>query len=247
MTEDYRQRVIWGKLARMEIRRLSPAIPTGFRALDTVLGTGGLPRGHIVEWFGPPSCGKTTLALQTVAHIQENGSVAAWVDADRTFDPGYATGLGVTLTRLPVVRPESAEQAVQMARQLLESGAVDLLVVDSVAALVPNLELESGIGEATSGLQARVLEWGLRKMSFTLRRSDSAAIFVNQSRVRPDPAGGEMETSAGGPSLKLYAPIRLAFQPESRLRLRALKNNAAAPCHSAVLDRSEAGGFADPL
>jgi recombination protein RecA len=249
MTEAYRQSAIRRKLARMENRRTSPAIPTGFRALDEVLGAGGLPRGHIVEWFGPPSCGKTTLALQTVAHLQESGSVAAWIDADRTFDPSYAVALGVTLERLPVARPESAEEALEMARQLLDSGAVDLLVVDSAAALTPSLELGAGIGDSGAGLHGRVLASGLRKMCFTLRRSGSAAIFVNQSRTRLDAAAGELETSAGGPALKLYAPVRLAFHPENgrRLRLRALKNNAAAAFKGGVLDWREGAGFADTL
>lgn len=247
MTEEYRQRAIWQKLARMESRRTSPAIPTGFRALDSVSGPGGLPRGRIVEWFGPPSCGKTTLALQTAGSIQKNGLVAAWIDVDRTFDPSYAAALGVTLDRLPVARPESAEEALEMAGQLLQSGAVDLLVVDSVAALTPRLELDSGIGDGGSGLQGRVLASGLRRMCFTLRRAGAAAIFLNQSRTRLDAAAGEMETSAGGPALKLYAPVRLAFQPESgrRLRLRALKNNAAATFISDVLDWREGAGFAD--
>jgi len=248
-TEEYRQRAIWRKLARMESRRTSPAIPTGFRALDAVLGVGGLPRGHIVEWFGPPSCGKTTLALQTVAHVQQNGSVAAWIDADRTFDPSYAAALGVTLERLPLARPESAEEALEMARQLLDSGAVDPLVVDSAAALIPRLELRAGIGDGGSGLQGRVLASGLRKMCFTLRRSDSAALFLNQNRIRLDAAAGEMETSAGGPALKLYAPVRLAFQPENGrgLRLRALKNSATAAFKGGVLDWREGAGFADTL
>lgn len=245
MTEQYRQRAIWRKLARLEMRAV-PAIPTGFRALDGMLGAGGLPRGCIVEWFGPPACGKTTLALQTVAHLQRNGSMAAWIDADRTFDPGYAAALGVTLERLPVARPESAEEAMEMARQLLGSGAVDLLVVDSAAALAPSLELEAGISDTLAGLQSRVLAAGLRRFCFALRRSASAALFLNQSRVRPD---GEMETSAGGPALKLYAPVRLAFRPEngSHLRLRALKNGASEAFRCGVLDWRGSAGFADPL
>src|ERR1700722_5189488 len=129
MTEEYRQSTIRRKLAGTEIPRSRPSISTGFRVLDAVLGAGGLPRGRIVEWFGPPSCGKTTLALQTVAHIQGTGSIAAWIDADRTFDPGYAVALGVALDRLAVARPESAEEAMEIVRQLLGSGAVDLLVV----------------------------------------------------------------------------------------------------------------------
>jgi recombination protein RecA len=249
MTEEYRQRVIRRKLAQMEIPRASPALPTGSRTLDALLGVGGLPRGSIVEWFGPPSCGKTTLALATVAHIQRSGAVAAWIDADRTFDPGYAAALGVTLERLPVARPESAEEAMEIARQLLSSGAVDLLVLDSVAALTPRLELGSGIGDSGSGLQAHVLTSWLRKICFTLRRSDAAALFLNQSRARLDAAVGDMETSAGGPALKLHAPVRIAFQPESGrgLRLRAVKNNPAGGIQGGILDWIEGSGFTDTL
>jgi len=246
MTEEFRRNTIRRKLARMEGRDAWPAMPTGFRALDAVLGIGGLPRGSIVEWFGPPSCGKTTLALETVAHLQQSGSIAAWIDADRTFDPAYAAALGVALERLPVVRPETAEEAMEMARQLLDSGAVDLLVVDSAAALTPGLELEAGIGDAAFSLQGRVLASGLRKICFALRRSGAAAVFLNQSRNRPE-AGGEPETTAGGPSLKLYAPIRLSLQPGKggRLRLRALKNAAAAAFQDGVLEWRGGAGLAD--
>ncbi len=185
--------------------------------------------------------------MQTVAHIQASGSIAAWIDADRTFDPGYAVALGVALDRLAVARPESAEEAMEMVRQLLASGAVDLLVVDSAAALIPHLELGSGTVDAGSGLQARVLSSGLRGIWFPLQRSDSAALFLNQTRAGGE--SGEMETSAGGPSLKLYAPVRLAFEPAAgrRLRLRVLKNNRAAASEGGVLDWIEGAGFADPL
>ena len=248
MTEEYRQRTIRSKLARMEIARPEAAISTGFRTLDAVLGA-GLPRGRIVEWFGPPSCGKTTLAIETVAHVQQGGLVAAWIDADRTFDAGYAAGLGVTLERLPVARPEAAEEALEMAWQLLHSGAVDLLVVDSAAALTPSLELGAGIGEGGYSLQGRVLTSGLRKLDFAVRRSGSSAIFLNQDRTQGDSGARETETSAGGPALKLYAQVRLAFQPEKgrRLRLRVLKNNAATGCQYGVLEWREGAGLADPL
>ena len=247
MSEEHRQRTIRQKLAAMESQAVCPAIGTCVASLDAVLGDGGLPRGRIVEWFGPPSCGKTTLALQVVSHAQQRGSIAAWIDADRTFDAGYATALGVALERLPVARPESAEEALAIVRQLLESGAVDLVVVDSAAALTPSLELNSGVTDDFSGLQARVLASGLRRMGCGLRRSGAAALFLNQTRGRPDAA--EVESSAGGPSLKLYAPLRLAFLPEQgrRLRLRTLKNHAAAALREAVLEWREGGGLADPL
>lgn len=248
MTEEYRQRTIRAKLARMEIPRSRPSISTGFRVLDAMLGPGGLPRGRLAEWFGPPSCGKTTLALETVAHIQQGGLVAAWIDVDRTFDPGYAASLGVTLERLPVARPEAAEEALEMSRQLLDSGAVDLLVLDSAAALTPSLELGVGVGDSGYSLQGRVLTSGLRKLDLTLRRRGSCAIFLNQDRAHLDATAGT-DTSAGGPALKLYAPVRLALQPESgrKLRLRTLKNSIAEGRPGGVLEWREGGGFADPL
>jgi recombination protein RecA len=248
MTEEDRQQAIWQKLARMEMRRAAPPLSTGLRTLDVLLG-GGLPRGGIAEWFGPPSCGKTTLALEAAAHIQKNGALAAWIDADRTFDPGYAAALGVSLERLPVVRPESAEEAMEMARQLLDSGALDLLVVDSAAALVSRLELDAPIAEGVSGVQSRVLSSRLRGVCLALRRRGAAALFLNQNRVRPDGTAGEMETSAGGPALKLYASVRLTLQPadSARLRLRVVKNNLAEAFSGGVLAWREGGGFADPL
>jgi len=246
MTEEDRRNTIRRKLACAEIRRPAPPISTGFRVLDAVLGVGGLPRGRIVEWFGPPSCGKTTLALQTAAHVQRSGLVAAWIDADRTFDPGYAAALGVALDRLPVVRPESTEEAMEMVRQLLESRGVDLLVLDSAAALTPSLELGSGLSDSIVSLQGRVMASGLRKLCVPLRRSEAAAVFLNQDRGRIDGAG---ETSAGGPALKLCAPVRLALEAGNRpgLRLRALRNHAAAAFESGVLAWRKEGGFTDPL
>lgn len=236
MTEAARRGIILRKLARLEIGRAAAVISTGITALDAVLGAGGLPRGRIVEWFGPPSSGKTTLALRTVGSAQRSGLVAAWIDADRTFDPVYAGALGVTLDRLPVVRPESAEEALQMARQLLDSGAVDLLIVDSAAALTPQLELEAGMAEASAGLYRRVLASLLRRLGFSLRRTGTAAVLLNQSHAHWDAAAGDTEASSGGPALKLRASVRIAFQPEGRrVRLRALKNAAGDPFATAVL------------
>jgi len=229
--------------------RPAGSLSTGLRALDGVLGGGGLPRGAIAEWFGPPACGKTTLALETVAHIQKSGALAAWIDADRTFDPAYAASLGVNLERLPVARPESAEEAMEMARQLVNSAALDLLVVDSAAALVSSLELDAGIGDAFAGLQSRVLASRLRGVCLSLRRSGAAALFLNQSRARPEGAAGGTETSAGGPALKLHAAVRLRLEPENatRLRLRVLKNSRAEASPGGVLAWREGAGFADPL
>jgi recombination protein RecA len=247
MKEEDRQRAIRLKLSRMESKRAGPAIATGFAALDSALGGGGLPRGRIVELFGPPSSGKTTLALQVVAHLQKNGATAGWIDAEHTFDPSYASALGVTIERLPVAQPDSAEQALEIARQLALSGAVDLLVVDSAAALVPRLELEAGIGVSGPGLHGRVLASGLRSLSLTLARTEASLLFLNQIRSRMEPSGGEAETSAGGAPLKLYAAARIALGPGAgqRVRFRVLKNKAAPAFGEGELEWNQGLGFVE--
>ena len=163
----------------------------------------------MVEFYGPSGCGKTTLAIQIVAHLQPAGLTCAWIDADRTFDPAYAASLGVEVDRIPLAQPDSAEEGLEVARTLAGSGAVDLVIVDSAAALVPKLELEAGIGYYSKGLHSRVLASGLRNLRHTLARSGSSVLFLNQVRNRP--AGGSGETSAGGPPLKLYAAVRIAL------------------------------------
>src|SRR5436309_3501979 len=196
MKEADRRRSILQRLAGME-GEPSSSIPTRFSALDGALG-GGLPRGRMVEIFGPSGCGKTTLAMQVIANLQRDGAGAAWIDADHTFDPGYAARLGVDIERLPVAQPATAEQALDIARTLAASGAVDAIIIDSAAALAPRLEVEAGIGESAPGLQSRVLGSELRKLSGVIRRAGAAVLFLNQMRNRP---GGEGETSAGGPPL----------------------------------------------
>jgi recombination protein RecA len=247
MTEQDRQRAIRLRLCRTQGapgRLADPAIPTGFAALDAALG-GGLPRGRILELFGPPSCGKTTLALQAVAHLQRNGLTAGWIDVDHAFEPGYAGALGVSIERLVVVQPAFAEEALEMARRLAASAAVDLLVVDSAAALVPRLELETAIGESGPGLQARVLASGLRRLATEAARAGAAVLFLNQLRGRLE--AGEEETTAGGPSLKLYAAARIALRPApgARVRFRILKNKAAAAFAWGELEWTGARGFAE--
>src|ERR1035437_7603378 len=216
MKEADRQRAIRLRLARMDDRRpaggSAPALSTGFPALDTAIGAGGWPRGRIVELFGPSSAGKTTLALQSAAHAQRHRATAAWIDAEHAFDPAYASALGVAIERLPVAQPESAEQALEIAGRLAVSGAVDLLVVDSAAALVPKLELETELG-GSQGLSSRVLASGLRHLARIVARTDTVVVFLNQIRSRRDGAGGESETPAGGPSLKLYAAVRISLAP----------------------------------
>ena len=163
------------------------ACPTGFAALDTALGIGGLPRGHIVEIFGPPNSGKTALALQTIAHLQQSGGAAAWIDAEHAFDPRFASQLGVDLAGLPVAEPGSAEEALEIARQFAASGAVELVVVDSAAALVPKLELETGLGDGGS-LHGRVLASELRRLSSLAARTGVCVVFLNQIRGRREAA-----------------------------------------------------------
>ena len=206
------------------------ALPTGFAVLDRALGIGGLPRGHITELFGPANCGKTALALQMIAHGQSTGRAAAWIDAERALDPEFAALLGVDLARLPVAEPASAEDALEMTRRLAASHAVDLVVVDSAAALVPQIELETAVGAAAASMQGRVLGSELRRLAAVLRRTGTAILFLNQTRTRAEGSPGELETSAGGPSLKLYAAVRISLAATGwTVRFRVLKNELAAP------------------
>jgi recombination protein RecA len=245
MTEQERQRAIRLKLARMGGQPPTSVISTGFSGLDAALGAGGFPRGRIVELFGASSTGKTTLALQIVAHIQSLGMTAAWIDAEHAFDPAYAAALGVAIARLPVVKPDTAEQALEIIRQLTVSHAVDLQVVDSAAALIPRLELEAGFGDAGQGLQGRVLASGLRNLAGPIARSGAVVIFLNQLRSRPEASQEDSETTAGGPSLKLYAAVRISLEARAvdRIRFRVLKNKAAAAFREGDLLYRSALGF----
>ena len=239
MTEEQRQRAIRLRLVRSEPPPRD-ALPTGFAALDAALA-GGLPRSTIVELFGPSSSGKTTLALQIVAHAQRNRATAAWIDAEHVFDAPYAAGVGVMVAEMPLVQPESAEQALEIACKLAGSNAVDLLVVDSAAALVPRLELESAIGDSGEGLHTRVLAAGLRKLAQMAARSGAVAIFLNQTRSR----GGDEQASAGGPPLKLYAGVRISLDAQTGdfVGFRVLKNRLAAPFREGRLRRAASGEF----
>ena len=246
--EEERQRAIVLRLARMQTPTGEAAafFRSGFRALDEALG-GGFPRGHMVELFGPSGCGKTTLAIQCVAHAQKSRLTAAWIDAEHTFDPGYAARLGVEVEHMPFAHPASAEQGLEIARTLANSSAVDLIVVDSAAALVPRLELEAGIGSDAPGLHSRVLASGLLKLSHSLVRSGACAVFLNQMRNRPGASAGEGETSAGGVPLKLFAAVRIALIPSAgaRLVLRVRKNKVAESMPERTLDRRRDTGFAE--
>jgi recombination protein RecA len=244
--EEERQRAIWLKLARMTPATHPPAewFSSGFRSLDEALG-GGMPRAEIVEFYGPSGCGKTTLAIQILAHAQRNGLTAAWIDADRTFDAAYAVSLGAEVDGIPLARPESAEEGLEVVRTLAGSGAVDLIVVDSAAALVPKLELEAGISYYSKGLHSRVLAAGLSHLRRTLRRTGSCVLFLNQVRNRP--AGGSGEGSAGGPPLKIFAAIRVALVPVAgtHLCLRVLKNKVAAQASGRKLEWVRGSGFVE--
>jgi recombination protein RecA len=246
ITEEERQRAIRLRLSRMESRAAGPAIATGFAALNAALG-GGLPCGHMVELFGPSSSGKSTLALQLVGRLQRTGSTAAWIDAEHTLDPAYAAMLGVAIDRLLVAQPDSAEQALEIARQLAVSGTVELLVIDSAAALVPSLELETGIGVSSPGLHGRVLASGLRSLSITLARTGASLLVLNQVRSRMEPSDGEGETSAGGPSLKLHAAVRIVLVPGTgkRVRFRVLKNKGGGAFSEGELEWNQGVGFVE--
>jgi recombination protein RecA len=249
MTERERQRAILLKLTRLEDGALGhppSIISTGLATLDAALGTGGLPLGSIAEVFGSSGSGKTTLALQMVRRAQSSGAGAAWIDVDRTFDPGYAASLGVALDRLVVVMPESAEGAFEMVAQLAASQAVNLLIVDPAAALVPAVELDAAIGTGGAGLHGRVLASGLQKLAVAVARSGVALVFLNQTRSRMG-AGEEADTSAGGPSLKLYAAVRIALEPAGtgRVSFRVLKNKAGVVYGRGELRRIPGAGFAE--
>jgi recombination protein RecA len=220
------------------------ALSTGFLSLDRALEIGGLPRGRITEIFGPPSCGKTALALQIVVHVQRSGGAAAWIDADHSLSPAFAAQLGADVSRMPVATPDSAEQAGEIARRFLASGALDLVVIDSAAALLP--ELETGAMMAPSGLQSRVLGSEVRKLAGAAARSGASVLFLNQTRIQPYRAGGEQETSAGGPGLKLHAAARIAMAATGRrVRFRIVKNSLGAAFATGYLQWLEGAGFAE--
>jgi len=246
--EEERHRAILLRLARMRTPAgaSSSFFPSGFQTLDKVLG-GGFPRGRMVEIFGPSGCGKTTLAIQCVARAQMDALTAAWIDADHAFDPAYAARLGVDMERMPFAQPESAEQGLEIVRQLAASCAVDMVVVDSAAALVPSLELATGIGTGAPGLHGRVLASGLRKLRHTLERSGACVLFLNQMRNRPEAASGEGQTTAGGAPLKLFAAVRIAMVPSggTKMLLRVRKNKVAEGLAECALERRRDAGFSE--
>ena len=223
------------------------SIPTGALALDLALGIGGLPRGRIVEIFGPESSGKSTLAMHCVAEAQRNGGICAYVDAEHAMDPVYAKAIGVNIDDLLISQPDTGEQALEIAEMLIRSGALDVLVIDSVAALTPRAEIEGEMGDSHVGLQARLMSQALRKLTGTLNKSDTIAIFINQLREKIGVMYGSPETTPGGRALKFYASVRLDIRRietikdgtdmiGSRTRVKVVKNKCAPPFKQAEFD-----------
>jgi len=222
-------------------------IPSGSLALDVALGIGGYPRGRVIEVYGPESSGKTTVALHAIAEAQRKGGQAAFIDAEHALDPTYARALGVNTDELLLSQPDTGEQALEIAEALVRSGAVDIIVVDSVAALVPKAEIEGDMGDSHVGLQARLMSQALRKLSGVINKSNATAVFINQIREKIGVMFGNPETTTGGRALKFYSSIRLEVRRAetikqgndivgNRARLKVVKNKVAPPFRQAEVD-----------
>jgi recombination protein RecA len=235
------------RLGQKEAAEKIPSIPTGSIAFDLALGIGGFPRGRVVEIFGPEATGKTTLALHVIAEAQKRGGMAAFIDAEHALDPKYAAAVGVDVDNLLISQPDYGEQALEIAEVLVRSGAVDVIVVDSVAALVPKAELEGEMGDAHMGLQARLMSQALRKLTAIVSRSRTCFIFVNQIREKIGVFVGSPETTTGGRALKFYASMRIDVRRltaikegeaviGNRVKIKVVKNKLAPPFKEAEFD-----------
>lgn len=251
------------KLGDSAIAQNIEVIPSGSIILDEALGVGGYPRGRIIEIYGPESSGKTTLALHAIAEAQKTGGIAAFIDAEHALDPGYAKKIGVNIDDLWISQPDCGEQALEVAESLVRSGAVDIIVVDSVAALTPQAEIEGEMGDSHMGLQARLMSQALRKLTGILAKSKATIIFINQIRMKIGVMFGNPETTTGGNALKFYSSIRMEVRKiesiskgaddyiGNRVRIKIVKNKVAPPFKKAEIDLyfnegiSHAGGLLD--
>ncbi|MEA1967389.1 MAG: recombinase RecA [Thermodesulfobacteriota bacterium] len=234
------------KLGGREIQAV-PVIHTGSLALDKALGVGGLPRGRVIEIYGPESSGKTTLAIHAVAEAQKQGGIAAFIDAEHALDVGYARNLGVDCDELLVSQPDTGEQALEIADMLVRSGAVDIIIIDSVAALVPRAEIEGEMGDSHMGLQARLMSQALRKLTGTIGKTNTTIIFINQIRMKIGVVYGNPETTTGGNALKFYSSVRLEIRKAAaikegqdiignRTKVKVVKNKLAPPFKNIEFD-----------